>query len=149
MLDKIISGGQTGADRGGLDAAIHLGIRHGGWCPKGRRAEDGRIPDIYQMSETGSFGYPLRTRLNIAEASGTIICAFGQRVTEGGTRLTYELCREMDSPVIVIDPFTLFSLDMVREWFKHFAIINVAGPRESKQPGLQRATCDFLMKAFR
>jgi hypothetical protein len=148
MLAKVISGGQTGADRGGLDAAIQLGIPHGGWCPRGRRAEDGRVPDIYQLRETMTSSYVVRTEMNIAAASGTLICTFGSRISEGGTKLTYDLCKKMDVPVRVVDPFTLFSLHDVREWCRYFTTLNVAGPRESRQPGLQRATRDFLVRAL-
>lgn len=62
MIERVISGGQTGADRGGLDAAIDLGLPHGGFCPKGRRAEDGVIPGRYQLEETESADYTERTR---------------------------------------------------------------------------------------
>ena len=74
---KIISGGQTGADRGGLDAAMDLGIEHGGWCPKGRRAEDGRIPDRYTLEETTSTDYTVRTEKNVEWADGTVVFTFG------------------------------------------------------------------------
>jgi Circularly permutated YpsA SLOG family len=49
MVERIVSGGQTGADRAALDFAIEHGLKHGGWCPKGRRAEDGRIPSRYEL----------------------------------------------------------------------------------------------------
>jgi len=52
MIEQVVSGGQTGADRAGLDAAMALGIPVGGWCPRGRRAEDGPIPAIYPLTET-------------------------------------------------------------------------------------------------
>ncbi len=68
-LKKIISGGQTGVDRGALDAAIALGMEHGGWCPQGRQAEDGRIPDCYRLEETDSPDYPVRTERNVLEAT--------------------------------------------------------------------------------
>jgi hypothetical protein len=69
MVERIISGGQTGADRGGLTAAIKLGIPHGGWCPKGRRAEDGQVPACYHLEETGSSSYQARTKRNVLEAT--------------------------------------------------------------------------------
>jgi len=73
MITKIISGGQTGADRGGLDAAIHCGLPHGGWCPKGRKAEDGLIPSKYQHKEMESSGYLPRTQANVFDSDATVI----------------------------------------------------------------------------
>ena len=58
----IVSGGQTGVDRAGLDAAMACGMSHGGWCPRGRLAEDGPIPAHYQLRETRSAKYYIRTR---------------------------------------------------------------------------------------
>ena len=77
MLKKIISGGQTGADRAGLDVALDAGFPCGGWCPKGRKAEDGRIPDKYPLTETGSADYLKRTEKNVVDADGTVIFTFG------------------------------------------------------------------------
>jgi hypothetical protein len=78
MLTKIISGGQTGADRAALDAAIEYGVPHGGWIPKGRRTEDGRLPDRYILQETSNIGYPQRTKLNILDSDGTLIFSHGK-----------------------------------------------------------------------
>ena len=72
MLRKIISGGQTGADRAGLDFAIQAGLEHGGYVPKGRKAEDGRIDDRYQLIELSSSSYVDRTKRNVEESDGTI-----------------------------------------------------------------------------
>ena len=64
IVERIVSGGQTGADRAAVDFAIEHGLMHGGWCPKGRRAEDGRIPDRYELKETQSAAM-------FSEANGT------------------------------------------------------------------------------
>ena len=82
MIEKIISGGQTGADQGALDAAINLGIPHGGWIPKGRITEDGPLPDRYNLIEMPSASYPDRTRKNIRESDGTLILSHS-RLTSG------------------------------------------------------------------
>jgi Circularly permutated YpsA SLOG family len=73
MLRKIISGGQSGADRAGLDLAIAIGLEHGGFVPRGRKAEDGRIADRYNLVELSTSSYPARTRRNIEESDGTVI----------------------------------------------------------------------------
>ena len=70
---KIVSGGQTGVDRGALNAAIALGIEHGGWCPAGRVSEDGTIPSRYEMTETDSADYPTRTQQNVIDSDATLI----------------------------------------------------------------------------
>jgi hypothetical protein len=86
MIEKIISGGQTGADRAALDVAIKFNIPHGGWIPKGRKAEDGRLPDKYQLQEMSTASYPQRTEKNVLESDGTLIFSRGEPT--GGTRYT-------------------------------------------------------------
>lgn len=98
---KIISGGQTGADRAALDAAIACGIAHGGWSPRGRRAEDGPVAAIYQLSETRSFGYPVRTRLNVEAADLTLILTIGPLT--GGSLLTLEFAKVLGKPCVHLD----------------------------------------------
>lgn len=148
MLTRIISGGQTGADRGGLDAAMALGIPHGGWCPKGRRAEDGVIPAIYQLTETELFGYGERTRRNIEDADGTVIC--GRRLTPG-SGLTLKIANELRKPVFMLMPLTReHQQEFVRWLLKHsIRTLNVAGTRESKGVGMQARVRDFLILALR
>ena len=79
MIRKIISGGQTGADRAALDVAIKFNIPHGGWIPKGRKAEDGRLPDRYQLQEMPTPSYPERTEQNVIDSDGTLIFSRGIR----------------------------------------------------------------------
>jgi Circularly permutated YpsA SLOG family len=98
---KIISGGQTGVDRGALDAALELGNACGGWCPTGRLAEDGKIPDRYPVMELPDGGYAGRTARNVADSDGTLIITNGPLV--GGTRETAECCVEIQKPRLVID----------------------------------------------
>ena len=149
-IQKIISGGQTGVDRGALDAAIKLGIPHGGWCPKGRKAEDGRIPDQYQLTEMATADYPSRTRRNIQEADGTLILS--PRPLTGGTLLTWNAAEKLGKTRFCIyfpTERTLLSWLAGAElpvavlqacgWMlgHQVQILNVAGPRESKCRGVQ------------
>ena len=135
-IKKIISGGQTGVDRAALDFAIEHDIPHGGYCPKGRKAEDGRIPERYQLTETESAQYEDRTEQNLLEADGTLILDSG--ALSGGTALTAELCLKHLRPLHIIDlneAGTKTRADFWR-WVDENAvrILNVAGSRESKRP---------------
>lgn len=96
FVKRIVSGGQTGVDRGALDAAIFLGIAHGGWCPQGRLAEDGTIPPRYELTETNSSKYPIRTQQNVIDSDGTLILYAGE--LQGGTSLTLRFARERNKP---------------------------------------------------
>src|SRR5437660_8982603 len=100
MFTKLISGGQTGVDRAALDVAIELGLPCGGWCPKGRRAEDGRIPGRYPLKETPSWVYPQRTEWNIRDSDGTLVLTLSRAT--GGTALTIHLAKSMRKPVLII-----------------------------------------------
>lgn len=97
----IVSGGQTGADRGGLEAAIHCKVPHGGWCPKGRKAEDGVIPEKYQLQETTASGYLKRTEQNVIDSDATIIFTIGE--ISGGSLKTLEFAEIHNKPVLHID----------------------------------------------
>jgi hypothetical protein len=146
---RIFSGGQTGVDRAALDAAIELGLPHGGWCPLGRRAEDGRIPDIYDLQETDSTQYHVRTRLNVSDSDATLIITRGEPV--GGTELTIRIAREQGKPLFIVDLSGQEScMAAVREWLHDgdFQTLNVAGPRESQQPGIGGETIEFLRQAL-
>lgn len=149
---RIVSGGQTGADRGGLDAALALGIDHGGWCPRGRRAEDGSIPGRYHLCETGSRDYAVRTERNIDDSDGTLIVSRA-RLT-GGSALTARLASAKGKPLLHVDlsrrvDDAVFVQD-IRDWLtRHdIAVLNVAGPRASHCPGIDAQTCDLLIAVF-
>ena len=101
MIEKIISGGQTGADRAALDVAIEMVIPHGGWIPKGRKAEDGRLPDKYRLQETKTINYPQRTELKIVDSDGTLIISHGKLT--GGSLLTQTLSKKHGKACIHID----------------------------------------------
>ena len=146
---KIISGGQTGVDRGALDAAIELAIPHGGWCPLGRLAEDGRIPDQYQLIETQSPAYPTRTQRNVVESDATLVL-FRGRIT-GGTELTLRLAQEHKRPRLAVDLDADPDPAEVRDWLaeNRVEVLNVAGPRESQSPGIAALARGFLTRVFR
>ena len=135
----VISGGQTGVDRAALDVALALGLACGGWCPRGRAAEDGPIDLRYPLRETAGADPAQRTRLNVRDADGTLILAPGE--PSGGTALTRRIAIEMGKPHLVIDPAQAPAEDAcaeIRRWIDDHDInvLNVAGPRESECPGI-------------
>lgn len=144
MPDKIISGGQTGVDRAALDFAIESGIPHGGWCPLKRKAEDGPINARYLLSETAETDYSARTRLNIRDSDGTLVLNTGR--LEGGTALTVQLAKKMGKPCLVADLENIPGENVVLGWLNtnRISILNIAGPRESKCPGIYERTRKVL-----
>jgi hypothetical protein len=100
-ITKIISGGQTGADVAGLDAAINHAIPHGGWIPKGRLTEDGPLPAKYQLQEMPTASYPKRTAQNVIDSDGTVIFTHGTLI--GGSALTRKIALQRGKPVLHID----------------------------------------------
>ena len=147
-MAKIISGGQTGVDRAALDAARALGLSRGGWCPRGRRAEDGAIPPAYPLRETASRGYANRTLRNVREADATLILCRGG--LSGGSGLTAALARKLGKPALVVDLAGQPDAARVLAWARRHqvAVLNVAGPRESKCPGIQGQATRFLLEAL-
>ncbi len=145
---KIISGGQTGVDRAALDAARALGFPHGGWCPFGRRAEDGPIPEHYPLVETTSPDYAARTERNVLDADATLILTRGKPA--GGTALTAQLAQMHGKPVLVIEPDDPRGAETIATWLREhaFAVLNVAGPRESQSPGIGAAAERVLRGAL-
>jgi hypothetical protein len=151
MVEKIISGGQTGADRAALDFAIKNNLPHGGWLPKGRKAEDGRLPDHYQLQEMPSGDYSKRTKQNILDSDGTLIVSHG--FLTGGSALTEFLAEEHKKPYIHID-LNLLSMQeaaqIINKWIQghKLKVLNVAGPRGSKDPKIYEATIHLLETTF-
>lgn len=135
MIEKIISGGQTGVDRAALDAAIALSIPHGGWLPKGRKTEDGPLPERYLLQEMPSASYQDRTVRNVMDSDGTLIISRG--ALTGGSALTQTAAATHEKPCLHVDlkqmPGFLASSQVV-DWLieNHVEILNVAGPRASK-----------------
>lgn len=146
LIQRIISGGQTGVDRGALDAAIELGVQHGGWCPRGRLAEDGRISEKYRLRETETSDYPVRTELNVLDSDGTLIL-FRHRLF-GGTELTRRLAAKCGKPCLLVKLGKTADPMLVRRWITEndIRVLNIAGPRESSCPGIHQAAHNFLRK---
>lgn len=137
-LERLVSGGQTGVDRGALDAALEAGFACGGWCPAGRRAEDGRIPDRYPLAELRRGGYPARTIRNLVGSDGTLILYCSD--LDGGTELTRAECERRGMPWLALDaadePPRGAALRTVEFIDAHgIRTLNVAGPRASKWSG--------------
>jgi len=148
----IVSGGQTGADRAALDFANSHGIVHGGWCPRDRRAEDGPIADRYALKETPSRHYSQRTRWNIRDSDATLIFSIKPILT-GGTRLTWELARELGKPVLHLSRDELdvgSAASTLREFVAQHEVrtLNVAGPRASQAPEIAAFVTSVLERAF-
>jgi hypothetical protein len=149
---KIISGGQTGVDRAALDAAMARGIEYGGSVPRGRKAEDGPIDKRYTaLTELSRAGYPVRTEKNVADGDATLILAPGAP-TEG-TAYTVECARRRGRPCLVVDIQGRDDDEIVKqieEWFLATGpvTLNVAGPRESKSPGIYERAYRIFLKLF-
>jgi hypothetical protein len=168
MITKIISGGQTGADRGGLDAAIHCDLPHGGWCPKGRKAEDGVIPSKHHLNQMASAEYLPRTKANVFDSDATIIFTYGP--LKGGSLKTATYAHHLEKPWHEVDLLRttpkkavveimcwLAGDEELNDYDEYVAyppplacVLNVAGSRESHAPGIQEAVfrlmVDVLMK---
>jgi len=145
----IISGGQSGVDRAALDAALEGGLRCSGWCPKGRRAEDGAIAARYPLRETPLTNYVQRTEWNVRDAQGTLILTRGH--PSGGTAQTIRFAAQRNQPCLIVDLATRRTTpSLVCGWLRwhRISVLNVAGPRESKAPGIYRAAKLFLHKVL-
>ena len=151
MLTKIISGGQTGADRAALDAAIKMDIRHGGWVPAGRRAEDGPLPPEYKMQEMPTASYPKRTEMNVIDSDGTLILTHGQLT--GGSKLTQQYAVENNRPYKHIDLLKTASfkaVTLIIDWLNshRIEILNVAGSSAGKDPLIYDKTYRILTSVY-
>jgi hypothetical protein len=141
---KIVSGGQTGADQGGLDAAIYCSIPHGGWCPKGRKSENGIIPAKYQLQEMPSADYLVRTKANAVDSDATVIFTCGE--LDGGSLKTAQFAIKYKKPHLHVNLDKLTrpeSIQAVVKWLQESCpgecALNVAGSRASKAPGIQQS----------
>lgn len=148
MKIKIISGGQTGVDRAALDAAMTVGLPYGGIIPKGRLAEDGKVPEKYMLTEADNPTYEYRTEQNIIHSDATLI--LGYLPMTGGTHLTNEFCHKHSKPHLFVDLNQLHPEQKILEWIKTIKpkVLNIAGPRESKYPGIYKITKNVLEKTF-
>ena len=162
LITKIVSGGQTGVDRGALEAALELGFPYGGLIPKGRLAEDGIVPEKFdQMEEASRKGYPFRTEWNVVHSDATLIIApydkehpDMQSALSGGTMKTYKLADKHKKPCqVIFNIQDVNNLNSTLRWLKHVKetyglrdgiVLNVAGPRESKHMGVQAIARKFI-----
>jgi hypothetical protein len=151
MVTKIISGGQTGADRAALDVAIKLGISHGGWLPKGRLTENGTLDNKYRLKEMETANYNKRTEQNVIDSDGTLIISNGKLT--GGSDYTRDMVLRHGRPWLHMDlnkTWPSQAVKQIRSWIAEHEIkvLNVAGPRASKDPAIYRATSDILESAL-
>jgi len=149
-LRKILSGGQTGADHAALDWAISAGVPHGGWCPKGRKAEDGAIPPQYELTETPSADYPARTERNVLASDGTVIISIYAALGSRGSALTQRLAEQHHKPRIHIHSGELGPGETLRSFvtMHNIQALNVAGPRASSEPRIAQFVHSVLREAF-
>jgi hypothetical protein len=151
MIKRIVSGGQTGADRAALDVAIKLGIAHGGWIPRGRLTENGELPPEYHLEETSSSQYPERTEKNVVDSEGTLILSHGPLT--GGTDYTREMAIKHRRPWLFIDldrTAAFQAATAINKWIlqKKIEILNVAGPRASEDPFIYQDTLNILESVY-
>ncbi len=146
MILKIISGGQAGVDRAALDFSIQHQINCGGWCPKNRWAEDGKIDLKYPLTENQEMEPIYRTIKNIEISDGTLLLHKGSM--DSGSIQTLKHARNTKSPILCIDISKRCSPDKIRNWMQKNEIrtLNIAGPRESNCPGIYKLTLDFLAR---
>jgi len=151
-LEQIVSGGQTGADRAALDAAIEMGIPHGGWCPRGRKAEDGVIPEIYQLRETVGSSYLARTEKNVKVSDGTVI--FTMRGLNGGSARTADFARRHRRPWIHFELGVTALDDVVGKLIafldeNNIRRLNVAGSRAESEPEIYEPVRELIIRLAR
>lgn len=153
---KVVSGGQTGVDRAGLDAARAAGIPTGGWCPADGRAEDleeppGLLDHYPELAETPSPNYAERTEWNVRDSDGTLVLKPAEHPLTRGTAMTVDLAHRMGRPVVVLDPGAPQASEEALAFIEGLGpepVLNVAGPRESGMPGIYAESLEFLVRLF-
>jgi hypothetical protein len=151
LIQKIVSGGQTGADKAALDFAVKHNIPHGGWLPQGRKTENGTLPKRYHLQEMPTDHYSKRTEQNVLDSDGTLIVSHGPLT--GGSALTRALAKQHRKPWIHVDLEKTpcpEAARLIRKWIgrHNINVMNVAGPRASKDPKIYQATLDTLGYLF-
>jgi len=149
-IPKIISGGQTGADREALDWALSHGVPCGGWCPKARKAEDGIIDTKYPLQESSSSSYLQRTEWNVRDSDATVIFSIS-RILSDGSKKTLELACEHKKPFLHLYAAQASKApEQLRRFLDlhEIQVLNVAGPRASKEPNIARFVLVTLDRAF-
>jgi hypothetical protein len=151
-LERVVSGGQTGADRAALDVALELGISHGGWCPRGRQAEDGSINALYVLRETPTPNSAQRTAWNVRDSDGTVILSVKSEL-RGGAQVAADCAVELDKPCLRLSraQHGEEAADRLRRFIKehHIRVLNVAGPRTSEEPGVYRFVRNVLTRTLK
>jgi hypothetical protein len=150
-VERVVSGGQTGADRAALDFAIERGIPHGGWCPRGRLAEDGPIELKYALRETPSPNYAQRTEWNVRDSCGTVIFSIAPTLT-GGSQATRQCAEALGKPCLHLSRGTdgLLAAERLRQFLREHGIrvLNVAGPRSSTEPDIGGFVTEVLLQVL-
>jgi hypothetical protein len=146
---KIVSGGQTGADRAALDWALAHGVERGGWCPKGRKAKDGPIDPKYPLKETPSAAHIQRTEWNVRDSDATVLSSIGPTLT-GGSLKTVEFALVHKKPHLHLCAEDNAVADKLKAFIEEhrLKILNVAGPRASKEPRVGEFVMRTLQEAF-
>jgi hypothetical protein len=149
MIGVIISGGQTGADRAALDWVIERNVPHDGWCPKGRKALDAPLDFKYQLRETPSGDYLQRNEWNVRDTDATVVFTFAATIT-GGSKKTIEFAQALSKPLLHIHPGLDAPAQALADFVNRHSVsrLNVAGSRESKEPGLYMWVRTVLSEAF-
>ena len=150
LIRKVLSGGQTGVDRAALDWAICKGVEHGGWCPKGRLAEDGPIHMRYHLTETPTLDHCERTEWNVRDSDGTVIFS-GTEPLAGGSLLTLEMAIKHRKPYLHLQSTRDENPgETLRQWIQQhrIQILNVAGPRASEEPEISKFVTHILNEAL-
>ena len=144
MIDKIISGGQTGVDRAALDIAISEGIPCGGSCPAGRAADDGPIPDKYPLLETADRDHMVRTENNVRDSDGSLLLYRDN--LQGGTAYAVEMARQMGRPAMTVDVNNPPPIADVVGWIQtnRLQVLHIGGQRENSSPGIYQQASAFI-----
>ncbi len=140
---EIISGGQTGADRGALMAALDRGVPCGGWCPEGRKAEDGSVPAFFPVRVLAGADYPERTLKNVLDSDATCIVRF--TALDPGSKLAAAACRREDKPYVYLDAHDIDTQDAARKLLEFVrendvSKLNISGPMASLHPAAETWT---------
>ena len=149
VIKKLVSGGQTGADRAALDFALDHHLPHGGWCPRGRRAEDGPLAARYELRETPGDDHAQRTEWNVRDSDGTVIFSLAAELA-GGSAHTASCAQRLGRPWLHLTPAAPHPARQLREFVAAHALttLNVAGPRASEEPGVGAFVRRVLADAF-
>ena len=143
----LVAGGQTGADRAALDWAIEHGVNHGGWCPKGRKTEDGVLPERYRLQETPAAAYLQRTEWNVRDSDATLVFTLDDRL-DGGSKRTAGFADSLGKPWLHVRP-GVHPKYVARFLARHAVqVLNVAGKRESSAPGIGELVRQVLSQAI-